>query len=63
MQTLTEKKPDAIAEGLSKVYDLAIDHAIETVRNHYSGDLMVYRVNSTNDVLDQIVQKLKALKK
>lgn len=52
-------KQDAISEGFSKIYDLAIDHAIEIVRDHYT-----QRENSfANSQIDSIVLKLKALKK
>lgn len=60
MPEILEKKPDAISEGLSKVYDLAIDHAIETARQHYVSGREDQPINVT---IDSIVIKLKSLKK
>jgi hypothetical protein len=52
------KKPEAIDRALGRLYDLAIDHAIEMVRNEYiPGQPLL------NDRLDAIVNKLKSLKK
>lgn len=58
MSEVAEKKKDVISESMGKMYDLAIDHAIETVRQGY-----IYGHSVVNPVLDAIVVKLKALKK
>lgn len=54
-----EKKPDAISEGLSRVYDLAIDHAIAIV----DVERLTNDSKEMEKTLRHISDKLKLLKK
>lgn len=64
METLIAPKPDSVQQIMSNFYDLAIDHAIATVRDAYvtapHGDMLKQTINP---VLDIIIIRLQTLKK
>lgn len=60
METTLEKKTDVIKEGLNNMYNLAVDHAIETIRDYGNTH---WKLTQPDLMAEDVIKQLKVLKK